>query len=220
MSVALYPSRVGSSDLLDECPRSFHSPYANPTPRTVGINRNSKSQLSGGETLNNSRPKTRSVIGSIAPAPTRSDIGHEHHTFNNSEVKAYCLSSPKHVAPIRAAPPPAFSRWFVRLRSDIERRARIQNNSQNPSNTETIKSTGRSHSGRRESWLSSGTGIRLTLALSGRLTRSQARGRTQWLCLPDARPRGRLPGPLERVVTRRPHATHAVRPKTHRPTLE
>jgi hypothetical protein len=167
MSLALYPSRVRSSDLLDECPRSFHSPYANPTPSAVGVNRNSRSQSSGGETPSNSRPKTRSVIGSIAPAPTRSEIGHEHHTFNGSEVKTYCLNSPKHVAPTRAAPPPAFNRWFVRTRSDIERRARIQNNSQNPSNRKTTNSTGRSHSGRCASWLRSGTGIRLTVELSG-----------------------------------------------------
>ncbi len=40
----------------------------------------------------------------------------------------------------------------------------------------------------------------LTLALSGRHAPPKARGRPQGLHLPDARPRGRLPGPLERVV--------------------
>jgi len=41
----------------------------------------------------------------------------------------------------------------------------------------------------------------LTLALSGRLTRFQARGRRQAVDTPDARPRKRQPRPLERVVS-------------------
>lgn len=46
----------------------------------------------------------------------------------------------------------------------------------------------------------------LTLRMSGRLTRFHARGRRNKADAPDARPRGRQPRPLERVVRR--HDVH------------
>ena len=167
MGLALYSSRVRSSDLLDECPRFFHSPYANPSPSMIGVNRNRRSHPSGGLTLSSSRPSRMSVIGRIAPVPMRRDTGHEHHIRNDSEVNAYCLNSPKHAAPMRAAPPPTINSSFVRPWLESESRASIQKESQEASNSLAMRSTGRSHSGKYSSRRRCGTGIRLTIELSG-----------------------------------------------------